>query len=236
MAEVQSRRLLELVGARSLAPNVRELRLRVVEGAPLVYAAGQWLKLYLGDGLDRDYSIASASDPSRPGELELAVTLVEGGPGSQLLHAMPLGARVWSSGPSGFFVREPEHRGLPALFVATGTGLAPIRAMLQEELRSPAGPPLRLLFGCRTPADLLWRDELDAWAASRARFRWEATLSRPPEGWTGRSGYVQAHLHELVQGPAHVYVCGLSRMVGEVRAALKRLGLDRRSIHSERYD
>jgi len=79
----------------------------------------------------------------------------------------------------------------------------------------------------------------EALAARHARFRYLPTLSRASEAWTGRRGYVQTHLpalrHEL--GDAHLYVCGLSKMIDDVRAVLKTdLGVDRRFIHTERYD
>lgn len=229
-----------------LSPSVRELWLRTIDGAELDYLAGQWIKLHLpgteaGATVDRDYSIASAPDPSRADRIAIAVTRVEGGPGSEHLHRIEPGARIETLGPSGLFVREESHLELPAIYVGTGTGLAPLRAMLEEELRlrGDAGPPQLLLFGCRTEDDLLWRDELEEWSARHPRFRLTATLSRCGEGWSGRRGWVQHHLAELVPPrlPAHVYVCGLSKMVGEVRRVLKQeLGVDRRLVHSERYD
>lgn len=233
------RRTLELAEARMLSPSVRELVLRTDDGAPLDYLAGQWLKLYLPGDLDRDYSIASAPDPAHPDRVSIAVTLVEGGPGSEHLHRIEPGARLPTLGPSGLFVREDAHLALPAIYVGTGTGLAPLRAMLEEELRRPDGPPQLLLFGCREEVDVLWADELAEWSARHARFRFEVTLSRCDASWRGRRGWVQHHLAELVppRMPAHLYVCGLSKMVTEVRRTLKEeLGVDRRLVHSERYD
>jgi CDP-4-dehydro-6-deoxyglucose reductase len=223
-----------LVSARLLSPSVRSLVLQL-DGGPLSFRAGQWIDVHVtptGGPEKRAYSIASA-----PGEpLELAVTAVEGGVVSPVLHALETGAVVEVDGPHGFFTRdEPE---LPALFVGTGTGLAPLRSMLTEALRGPH-PPFTLLFGCRTQDDILWRAELEAWAARDPAFRLEITLSRPDEAWTGRRGYVQAHVPELARamGGPHIFVCGLNRMVSEVRAVCKgELGYDRKRIHTERYD
>ncbi|AKF08390.1 ferredoxin--NADP reductase [Sandaracinus amylolyticus] len=234
-------RTVELTDARMLSPTVRELVFRTTDGRAFDFLAGQWVKLHLGGGIDRDYSIASAPDASAPDRFALAVTLVEGGPGSERLHAMELGTRVDARGPNGLFVREDAERDAPALYVGTGTGLAPLRAMLQEELRREDGPPQVLLFGSRTEEDILWREELEGWAARHPRFRLELTLSRADTRiWKGRCGWVQHHLHELLPtmpGAPHVYVCGLSKMVSEVRRTLKdELRLDRRHVHSERYD
>ena len=232
--------MVEVVEAEMLSPSVRSLTFSVV-GSDCVYVAGQWVNLYVptpeGDAM-RAYSIASAPDPARRDRFEIAVTYVAGGPVSTALHALPLGARMEMDGPWGFFTRADAAPSSPAVFVGTGTGLSPLRAMLQEEVGRP-GSPLVLLFGCRTEADILYRDEIAAWAKQHPRFRYEVTLSRPSPDWPGRTGYVQAHLAELVGPlrPAHVYVCGLSRMVKDVRRILKEdLGLDRKSIHTERYD
>jgi NAD(P)H-flavin reductase len=101
-----------------------------------------------------------------------------------------------------------------------------------------------LLFGVRNEDDLLYADELRALAKQHPSVRFEPTLSRPGPGWTGRRGYVQAHVKELWAelaarwaDPPHAYVCGLERMVGSVREILRTdLGLPRQQVHSERYD
>ena len=216
--------------------------LRAVDGQPFEYLAGQWVDVFVDTpdgGVKRAYSIASAPGRAGQGAFELAVTHVEGGPASTVLHALPVGARLDVSAPQGFFTREGAPPDQPAVFVGAGTGLAPMRAMLQVELERPSGPPLVLLFGCRTEGDVLWGDELREAARASSRLRVEVTLSRGSPGWTGRRGWVQAHVAELVRPlvPVQVYVCGLSKMVQDVRHILKSdLGLDRKSIHSERYD
>lgn len=236
------KRTVELVRAEPLSPTARLLQWRSADGRPLDYIAGQWFDFELTTAqgpLRRAYSVASAPDPEQPDAIEIAVTRVSEGVGSSALHALEPGARVDIDGPHGFFTREQAHA-LPALFVATGTGVCPLRAMLQHELRSGPGPRLQLLFGCRHEADMLWRAQFEDWARTHPRFSFHVTLSQPSANWTGLRGYVQEHLPGLVATDAvrpHIYVCGLTRMVSEVRRIAKeRLGYDRRSIHSERYD
>jgi NAD(P)H-flavin reductase len=234
-------RAVRVVETSLLSPSVRSLSLAIAGpgGAPFTFVAGQWINLYVPTptGVEkRAYSIASAPTDEH---VELAVTQVAEGVVSPLLHELPLGAQLTCDGPHGFFTREGPLRATPALFVATGTGLCPLRSMLRELLRDPEHPPITLLFGVRTQADILWRGELEAWAKQDPRFVLEVTLSRPDESWTGRAGYVQAHVRELAQrlGDPHVFICGLSRMVAEVRTVCKaELGYDRKRIHSERYD
>lgn len=235
------RRQVEVVERRVLSPTVCALALRCSDGAPLAFEAGQWVDVHVQTpaGPDkRAYSIASAPGGDDPARFELGVTRVEGGAVSNVLHGLAPGDRLEVDGPHGFFTRQ-DAREQPAVFVGTGTGLCPLRSMIVDALRAEQGPPLTLLFGCRSEADILWRTELDAWAAS-GRVQVHVTLSRPDAGWQGRTGYVQTHLQSLLQGVEphpHVYVCGLSKMVVDVRRVLKeQLGYDRRSIHSERFD
>lgn len=232
-----------LVRARALSPLVRELTFEREGGEPVAFAPGQWVNLFLplpeGE-TKKAYSIASRPDGSP--RFELAVTRVEGGAASELLHGLDPGAAVRVHGPHGFFTREASDR-RPALFVATGTGLSPLRSMIQAAVAEPTPPPLVLLFGCRGEEEVLWRDELEALAA-RGALRTEVTLSRAPDAWRGRRGYVQGHVAELYRALAErageapqLFVCGLDRMVGAVRElAKKELGADRRAIHHERFD
>lgn len=229
-----------------MSPATRELTFAVTDGEPFEYTAGQWVDLEIEiPGLEpepgkRAYSIASAPNPSMRDRFDVAVTKVEGGPVSTALHALNVGAQMNMVGPSGLFTRERAPLDVPSLFVGTGTGLSPLRAMIHDELRErPTGVALTLIFGCRHEADVLWRDEMEALATKYPRFRYEITLSRPSSSWSGRTGYVQTHLHELIGEPnnVHVYICGLTKMVTEARQVLKEeLKLDRRQVHSERYD
>jgi len=233
-----SRKKAQIARVDQLSPSVRGIALESVDG-PLDFEAGQWINLEVptaGGSQKRAYSIASA-----PGArlIELAVTLVPEGVLSPVLHELEVGAEVTLDGPHGFFTRDRELAERPTLMVATGTGLAPLRSMLLANRESRGvPPPITLLFGCRTEDDILWRDELEDLARAR-RMKLEVTLSRPAPGWAGRRGYVQHHVPELARelGQPHVFICGLNRMVSEVRQVCKQeLGLTRTSLHSERYD
>lgn len=234
-----------LARARMLAPAVRELAFeRVGSGEPFVFQAGQWVSLVLplAEGeARRAYSIASPPDAT-PG-FEVAVTKIDGGPGSTFLHDLPVGATIRAIGPQGFFTR-PRGANHPSLFVGTGTGVTPLRSMIRDALASGEQAPMRLLFGVRHEEDRLYREELEALEARHRNFRVFYSLSQPAPEWTGLRGYVQGHAEglwrELIAGAGaapHVYVCGLERMVGAVRDLMrKQLGVDRKQVHSERYD
>jgi ferredoxin-NADP reductase len=230
-----------VVAARRLAPAVRELVLEREDGRAFVFDPGQWVNLVLpvpGGEIKRAYSIASAPEEGSP-RFEIAVTYVVGGPGSHYLHELPPGARLRAIGPQGLFTRAAAED-TPSLFVGTGTGVTPLRSMIRAALAAGGRAPLALLFGARHEDDILYRDELAALAREHPRFRYDVTLSQPGAGWAGRRGYVQVHLAELLAGAGegpHVYVCGLDRMVSAVRGILRNeLGVDRRRVHTERYD
>lgn len=224
-----------------ISPSVRELVFRRVDERPVEFLPGQWFNLMLpheGGELKRAYSIASA--PRGDSSFEIAVTRVVGGPGSELLHAMPVGEELRAVGPSGLFTRDAADPS-PALLVGTGTGVTPLRSMMAAALAASSTAPLWLLFGIRHEGEILYREELDRWQAEHPNVRIILTLSRPGDAWTGRTGYVQSHLpeiwSELGRSDAHVYICGLERMVKAVRdLCRKELGIDRKHVHQERYD
>lgn len=233
-------RTARIARTRALTHNVRELTLD--PGSDFSFVAGQWVSLRIPVGnrefVQRSYSIASP--PRADGTFEIAVTHVEGGPGSTALHAIDTGATLEISHAQGFFTLDPVLR--PVLLVGTGTGVAPLRSMLLAAMSdSDSDERFTLVLGVRAERDLLYRDELEELArANAARFQFAPTLSRADEQWTGRRGYVQTHCKELIEalgGEADVYVCGLQRMVKEVRAVLKNdLGFSRERIHTERFD
>jgi CDP-4-dehydro-6-deoxyglucose reductase, E3 len=232
-------RSITLQRARMLSPKVRELTFD--PGPGFAFEPGQWVSLKVPRPppeypLPRSYSIASA--PRADGAFDVAVTRVENGPGSGFLHAMRVGDAIDCAPPAGFFTL-PAVRRTPLLLVGTGTGVAPLRAMIQRLAADDDAPPTTLLFGVRHQEDLLYRDEFSALAARDPRFRFEPTLSRPDGAWGGRAGYVQTHLPELLahHPDADVYVCGLSAMVRDARSVLRdTLGLPRGRVHSERFD
>jgi ferredoxin-NADP reductase len=228
-----------LVRARMISPKVRELTFDPGPGHH--HVPGHWVTLFLdthtSEPIKRQYSVASAQRDD--GTFDLAVTRVVGGPMSTFLNEAPVGTRMRMLEAQGLFVLEPMVR--PILFVATGTGIAPFRAMLQEiEEKANAGASIELLFGCRTEDDLLYGEELAALHARWPRFSFHPTLSRASDDWTGHRGHVQAHLGPSIDRlgkDLDVYVCGLTKMVKEVRRACREdHGIDRKRVHVERYD
>jgi len=221
---------------RELAPEVRHFVFELPAGEHLDFLPGQFLTLRAGIGgraVRRAYSIASP--PGGP-RFELCLNRVREGVFSPYLFDRRPGDVVEMKGPYGAFGwREPPA---DSVLVATGTGIAPIRAMLRARLPGDALRRYILLSGARHEYGLLYRAEFEDLAGRCRHFRFWPTVTRPEPGWAGRTGRVQLHLHEAVgsRRDLDIYICGLWEMVREVRDMLAGMGFERHRIIYERYD
>jgi NAD(P)H-flavin reductase len=220
----------ELVARAPLSPRV--VGMTFLAEAPFPRAAGQYVTLSLDDGTTHAFSIASPFSEAAPGAFEIAVA--RGTTAASLLE-LSIGSVVAASGPNGSLVWKAD---VPSLLVATGTGISPLRAIALEQLARGAGPPLRLLFGCRDATEELWGAELLRLSSEHARFRFVATHSQPLPGRVERIGRVQSYLPELLRelGAApRAYLCGHTPMVNDCTALLLELGVLPEHIHGESY-
>ncbi len=225
-----------LIDVREIAPDVRHFVFETPEVSNLTFTPGQFVSLSQSVGgkeITRPYSIASKPDGNH---FDLCLNLVKEGYLSPWLFTLEPGAEIEVTAPLGYFVvRNPQR---DAVFVATGTGIAPMRSMLEAALSHDDPRQLTLIFGVRYEHSLLYRDEFERLAAGHPNFRFWPTLSRPEPSWTGWTGHVQRHLAEAVgeRRDLDVYICGLKAMVDDVRVMLKGMGFDRKQIIYEKYD
>ena len=225
-----------LIESHEIAPLVRHFVFEVPEVEQLHFKPGQFVsfnEVLGGKKIIRPYSIASLPDGKR---FELCLNLVEEGIFSPFLFSLKPGDPVEMGAPLGFFVvRNPDKE---LLFIATGTGIAPFRAMTPGYLQNPQARQLTLLFGVRHESSIYYRGDFDALARQYSNFRFWPTLSRAEPGWTGRTGHVQTHLLEAIgdRRDLDIYICGLKAMVDDVRGILKAMGFDRKQIIFEKYD
>ncbi len=164
---------------------------------------------------------------------------------SNFLCEMKEGSEITCQGPFGDFTLRPPMR--DTIFIATGTGIAPLRSMLHWLFGSDAGKDAQsrhqgkqfwLVFGNRTEKDIYYHDEFLHLAQEHANFHYLPTLSRGGSEWQGLRGYVQEHVPAIAQDRTdlHAYVCGLDKMIRANRDLLKGMGWDRKSILYEKYD
>ena len=225
-----------LIRSFEIAPQVRHFEFEVPEVETLEFSPGQFVSMSAAIGdktITRAYSIASCPNGNR---FELCLNLVEDGHFSPLLFAMQPGGTVDIAPPLGFFVwRRPDS---DAILVATGTGIAPFRGMLQQRFAGESRSTVHLIFGVRYAASLMYREEFDRLAEAHGSFQFWPVLSRPDADWKGRTGHVQEHVMEALgeRRDVDVYICGLKAMVDDLRGRLKAAGLDRKRIVYEKYD
>lgn len=225
-----------LLESRVIGPEVRHFVFEVPAEKQLEYTPGQFVSfkgLVTGREITRAYSLASPPSGNR---FELCLNRIREGMFSPYLFDLQPGNEVEMHPPMGYFVPRSPFR--DAVFVATGTGIAPFRGMLRWPPVLDGTARVTLLFGARHPEGLVYRDEFEHLAAARPGFAFLPTVTRPDSAWTGRTGRVQQHLDEALDGrrDIDVYICGLKAMVDDVRQILKKLGFDRKQIVAEKYD
>ena len=238
---------LRLSDSRMLAPSVRHLAFERADGTPFTFIPGQFIQIHFqyddGKPTKRSYSVGTPVDGSGTVEqLELAVSYVDGGAATRLLEDLAPGGEIEASGPYGRFCLMDGDENQRYLLIATGTGVAPYRAMLPRigKLIAEQGRRFVLLYGARNPGELLYDDEFQAFADRHPEFIYHPCLSRagrdvPKPG--DRRGHVQDALTEIAPDPAHdiAYLCGNPDMVDATFTLLKESGLPIKHIRREKY-
>jgi NAD(P)H-flavin reductase/ferredoxin len=226
-------------GWRELTHDIRELRVKLDE--PFFYAAGQYASLHAAN-LDRPRDFSFASAPSESGNLEL-VFYVRYAPGGiftgWLFQGDVIGQPVVVEGPLGDFWMRPARA--PILFVAGGSGLAPIRALLDEAIEAGVAREAVFLFGARSQRDLYDTDAMARIGAHwHGNFRFVPVLSEEPcdSDWAGARGLVTELINET-QVPRldthHVYLCGPPRMIDAALPVLAHAGIPYSHIHYDKF-
>jgi ferredoxin-NADP reductase len=216
-------------------PRARMLRINL-EGRPFSYHAGQAL-LIASHGFEtrRPYSVASApEDVERDGWLELLVgTDADGRAGPHL--ALEAGALVDVEGPIGRFTFPDDPPADRFVFIAGGTGIAPLRSMLRHALHT-AHRGIGLLYSARTPTEFAYEQELRS-LAGEGRIELKQTVTRESDGWTGTRGRIAAaDLAPLVHDPETMcFVCGPPALVQEMPKMLRELGVAPDLIRIEEF-
>jgi ferredoxin-NAD(P)+ reductase (naphthalene dioxygenase ferredoxin-specific) len=229
------RRLLCRVAAvDALTHDIRRVLLAIEQGGPFAFSAGQFASLGFAALPPRDYSMAS-----RPEEPRLEFHIRRMGTGSVSDHVagrLRPGDPVSLAGPLGTAYLRERHRG-PILAIAGGSGLAPIKSIVETALARDPARPIRLYVGARDARDLYLVEHFIALAARHGDFRFVSVLSEPGNGTVHRIGLVQdAAAEELSALPgAKAYLAGPPAMVEAAHALLRARGLPGRDIHADAF-
>ncbi len=203
--------------------DVMLLKLQLPANDNFAFHAGQYVEFILRDGKRRSYSMANAPHTvAQVGGLELHIRHMPGGKFTDhVFGEMKEKEILRIEGPYGtFFLREDSEK--PIVLLASGTGFAPIKAMLEHIQHKGITRPVSLYWGARRPADLYQDAWVQALLASLPTLTYVPVVSNalPEDGWTGRTGFVhQAVLQDLPNLSGHqVYACGSPVVVDSAQA------------------
>ena len=185
----------------------------------LMFLPGQYIDILLKDGTRRSFSMANA--PHDDDYVQLHVRHVPGGAFTDhVFQTMKERDILRLEGPFGtFFLREESAK--PIVLVASGTGFAPIKALIEAALRKGIPRPMTLYWGARRPKDLYLNALPERWAGEHSGFKYVPVISDAlaEDRWDGRTGFVhRAVMEDLSDLSGHqVYACGVPIMVDSAR-------------------
>jgi CDP-4-dehydro-6-deoxyglucose reductase len=226
--DIQIRKLPSRVTSmQRMAPDVEVLQLQLPAADTFRFYAGQYIEVLLKDGKRRSYSMANP--PHAAAAIELHIRHLPGGLFTD--HVFGTGATQMKEreilrleGPYGsFFLREDST--LPIIMLASGTGFAPIKAMVEHMAHQEIRRPVTLYWGGRRPADLYMNALAQSWAQSIPDFTYIPVISDalPEDNWTGRTGFVHRAVMEDFPDMSgyQVYACGAPIVVNSAQKEFK---------------
>jgi ferredoxin-NADP reductase len=220
--------------------DTRSLFLRSLDTTPVSFVPGQFISISIplsDETRTRAYTIASSPEDGEP--FEICFNRVHGGRGVDYLFERDEGDELSFTGPFGLFTidRPPESE---LVFVAIGTGIAPIRPMLRRLIASGFAHPLHLLYGASDEAHLLYRSEIEGWTRAHQRFALE--LITPPADAASDEIYdriraivARRWVNSDTVRARHFYICGVGPGVLGIRDLLRSSGYERRSVKYEQW-
>jgi ferredoxin-NADP reductase len=220
-------------------PSTKTFRFERVDRSLPPFRAGQYVNLFMDvDGVltSRPYSISSSPESKF---LDLTIQQKPGGFVTRyLLSELKVGDELQSTGPKGHFYHEPLIDGRDLVFLAGGSGITPFMSMIRSLLQQKDAPEIHLLYGSRTPEDVIFGEELASLVEAHSNLDYTLVISDPPEGYSGVRGFLDASLIREqigdVQGKTF-YICGPNVMYGFCLDELAELGVPRHRIRREAY-
>ncbi|AKM78840.1 TPA: hypothetical protein DEQ95_04485 [Candidatus Beckwithbacteria bacterium] len=199
----------------------------------LEFEAGQYVSFAIGGGERRSYSIAS--EPQIDSSIEVCVDVTPEGKGSSFLKSLKPGDEVSFLAPLGKFKVEDESK---LLFVATGSGITPVRSMILDLLEYKKDPrQIQLHWGLRHVDDMFWVEHFRKFHEYYDNFTFHLTLSQPPEHWPLCAGYVTDCVRDelTLDSSWGVYLCGNKFMIDDATKLVTKMGVPPEQIHTEKF-
>lgn len=219
-----------------LNPKFTQYQFELVQPNKMVFEAGQYVSMSVDPaGHRRSYSISSTPDNDHG--FDLFVDIEPHGMGVQYLENLQFGDTASILAPMGQFTVKSTDPSIPLVFVASGSGVAPLRSMLYDQLQKYGTQRSMLLYwGLRHEADLCWTDDLKALVASHPNVTFHPTISRAMPEWPLCRGRVTDCLtvHD-VDVSAEYYVCGNQQMILDTMSVLAARGVPAEKIFHEKF-
>ena len=232
----------KITGVSTLTHDIVDVSIEL-ESAFDDYLPGQYADIIVPGVIDkpRSYSFSQSPLKEQPSHVSFFIRRVPDGTFTEWLHAgSAVGETVELSGPHGSFYFR-DHCDGPILLVAGGSGLAPIRALLQQMIiEKGIENDITLIFGARTQRDLYCLDEINVFAEkAHGKFEFIPVLSMEngSGGWTGATGHCPDAITSEMVGPigSQAYLCGPPPMIDAALSRLKSIGLDEKSIFFDKF-
>lgn len=215
----------------------RVITLQLDSPRTINFKAGQHVIMDIpGIEAKRSYSIAST--PKSTNAIELLIDIRPSGPGSRFLAATKPGDEITFLAPAGQFWCEQWDLGNHLIFIATGSGICPLKSMIMHVLESEIQPrSIHLLWGLRHHNDIFWLEAFEQLKKTFSNFSYEITLSQPSQVGPFLRGRVTDHLNTLTATTSNrqFYICGSKEMIVSVVEQLRETGIDSESIFFEKF-
>jgi ferredoxin-NADP reductase len=219
-------------------PSAKTLRLVSPDGYLPPFQAGQYVNLFVEIGgvrTSRPYSISSS--PTQVGHYDLTVRRVaDGFVSDYLLDEVQAGDVLETSSPAGTFTYNPLFHGRDLVFLAGGSGITPFMSMIREVADRGLKRNICLVYGSRTPGDVVFQQELAEIAGRHGNVTFDVVISDPPAGFTGRTGFLSASCIDDCVGEVGnqmFYLCGPEAMYAFCEGELATLGVKPRRVRKE---
>ncbi|MBN1948414.1 MAG: 2Fe-2S iron-sulfur cluster binding domain-containing protein [Candidatus Cloacimonetes bacterium] len=232
----------EVAKITDLTYDIKELTLKLVEPGTISFKAGQYVQLESPayeksrQSVQRAYSISS--NPYQDDMIQLIIRRVpEGICTTYVFDYLKEGDKINFTGPFGdFFIRETEA---DMLFIAGGSGKAPIKSMIEFLDKIGSRRRMVYLFGARSTKDLYYTELFREYEKKLTNFSYVPVLSQPSEEceWKGRCGYIPPFIPEFLRDPVNTeaYLCGSPGMIDAVKKALLELGVPDNKIYFDSF-
>ncbi len=213
-----------------------QLKFEWVTPNTAVFLAGQYLSISIGDTANRrSYSVCSS--PEETHGFDLMLDLEPNGIGVQYLNNLQFGQEISCLFPLGIFAIPATVVGKPLTLIATGSGIAPFRSIVLDQLQIQKNTqPIQLYWGMRDANQLFWEDEFAELMESFPNFKFHPVISQPTAEWPLCRGHVTdcLFIHPLLPA-AEYFVCGSEQMVNDVFKTLLSKEVRQEQLHRENF-